>query len=171
MVSLAFILLRSEVLSPVLKFETDCHFKLSQTRLHAANKLPSDMDGDGKDDYIWIGPNGLIDIYLNTNNAPYWENHGSVITLGVPRKNIRIADMDGDGKCDVSVARLLDLCIANSEQFISVDPADGQRAHMWHNQWDASARTWNFVNLGLVSGAECLENPGVIENDYGVQYV
>lgn len=60
------------------------------------------MDGDGTDDYIWVGPNGEIDIYLNVNNRPLWDNHLGVVTLGVPRKTIRIADLDGDGKCDVS---------------------------------------------------------------------
>lgn len=61
------------------------------------------MDGDGQDDYIWVGPNGEIDIYLNDGNRPYWDNHLGVITLGVARKTIHIADLDGDGKCDVSL--------------------------------------------------------------------
>lgn len=62
------------------------------------------MNGDHRDDYIWIGPNGEIDIYLNTNNPPVWDNHLGVTTLGVPRKTIHVADLDGDGKCDVSYA-------------------------------------------------------------------
>lgn len=61
-----------------------------------------DMDGDGTDDYVWVGPNGLIDIYINNNNRPYWVNYGAVITLGVARKTIHVADLNGDGKCDVS---------------------------------------------------------------------
>jgi hypothetical protein len=60
------------------------------------------MDGDGKDDYIWVGPNGEVDIYLNVDNHPLWDNHLGVVTLGVTRKTIHIADLDGDGKCDVS---------------------------------------------------------------------
>lgn len=40
---------------------------------------------------------------------------------------------------------------------------------MWHNQYDSSTNKWNFVNLGLVSGYECLEYNGVVENDYGVR--
>lgn len=64
-----------------------------------------DMDGDGLDDYIWIGPNGEIDIYVNTKSPPTWSNHLGVTTLGVPRKTIHVADMDGDGKCDVSLAQ------------------------------------------------------------------
>lgn len=59
------------------------------------------------DDYIWVGPNGEIDIYLNINNPPLWDNHLGVVTLGVARKTIRIADLDGDGKCDVSVIHLV----------------------------------------------------------------
>lgn len=30
-----------------------------------------DMDSDGMNDYVWVGPNGLIDIYLNTDNRPF----------------------------------------------------------------------------------------------------
>jgi hypothetical protein len=66
-----------------------------------------DMDGDGRDDYVWVGPNGRIDIYLNNDNRPYWDNYGNVITLGVARKAIHIADIDGDGKCDVSLLQML----------------------------------------------------------------
>lgn len=66
-----------------------------------------DMDGDGRDDYVWVGPNGRIDVYLNNGNRPYWDNYGNVITLGVPRKTIHVADLDGDGKCDVSLVDIL----------------------------------------------------------------
>lgn len=65
-----------------------------------------DMDGDGTDDYVWVGPNGLIDIYINTQTPPYWTNYGSVIILGLDRKTIHVADLNGDGKCDVSDAIL-----------------------------------------------------------------
>jgi len=65
------------------------------------------MDGDGQDDYIWVGPNGEIDIYLNNDNRPYWDNHLGVVTLGVARKTIHIGDLGGDGKCDVSLVHLL----------------------------------------------------------------
>lgn len=61
------------------------------------------MDGDHFDDYIWVGPTGSIDIYININGPPRWSNHLGVTNLNVPRKGIRIADLDGDGKCDVSI--------------------------------------------------------------------
>ncbi|KAH7311059.1 putative esterase [Rhexocercosporidium sp. MPI-PUGE-AT-0058] len=113
-----------------------------------------DMDGDGKDDYVWVGPNGLIDIYLNTNNRPFWENHGSVITLGVSRKTIHIADLNGDGRCDL----------------LSVDRNSGA-IRMWLNTWNPGPRTWSFTDKGIVSGAaSCTMGYGVVENDLGVRF-
>ncbi|KAH8886549.1 hypothetical protein GQ53DRAFT_657685 [Thozetella sp. PMI_491] len=113
-----------------------------------------DMNGDGTDDYIWVGPNGEIDIYLNIGLRPYWENHQGVTTLGVPRKTIHLADLDGDGRCD----------------FLSVDKVTGA-VRMWLNNWDGSSRTWKFVDQGIVSGsAGCSQGYGVIENDLGVRF-
>ncbi|KAH6718401.1 hypothetical protein BKA61DRAFT_653772 [Leptodontidium sp. MPI-SDFR-AT-0119] len=113
-----------------------------------------DMDGDGKDDYVWVGPNGLIDIYLNINNRPFWENHGFVITLGVSRKTIHFADLNGDGRCDL----------------LSVDRNTGA-VRMWLNNWNPGSRTWFFVDKGIVSGeARCTMGYGVIKNDLGVRF-
>ena len=61
-----------------------------------------DMDGDKYADYIWVGPTGSIDIYINIKGAPHWSNHIGVTNLNLSRKGIQIADFDGDGKCDVS---------------------------------------------------------------------
>lgn len=66
-----------------------------------------DMDGDGQDDYTWVGSNGEIDIYLNDDERPFCDNHLRVTTLGVTRKTFHIADLDGDGRCDVSMICLL----------------------------------------------------------------
>lgn len=29
------------------------------------------MDGDSTDDYVWVGSNGLVDIYINTQTPLY----------------------------------------------------------------------------------------------------
>lgn len=114
-----------------------------------------DMNGDGQDDYVWVGPNGQINIYLNENDHPYWDNHEGAITLGVPRKNIHLADLDGDGLCDL----------------LSVDNTTGA-VHMWQNQYNTSSNKFSFTDLGQVTDNTtlCSQGYGTIENDLGVQF-
>jgi len=60
---------------------------------------------DGKEDYILVHPEtGAITVWLNRGPKPdldwkwYWEYIGQRAEgLGGPGKNVRIADMDGDG--------------------------------------------------------------------------
>ncbi|KAL8897459.1 MAG: hypothetical protein Q9192_002562 [Flavoplaca navasiana] len=81
----------------------------------------SDLNGDGLDDYVWLAANAAPTLYLNgvdpksgaiilyKNGGPQakgdwlWipANNGKPIATGLgPGKNVRLADMDGDGKAD-----------------------------------------------------------------------
>ncbi|KAL3439968.1 SGNH hydrolase-type esterase domain-containing protein [Aspergillus insuetus] len=57
------------------------------------------MDGDGLNDYIWVLRNFYL--YHNLNNPPQWYDHGMVFDKKWDRQFIRIADIDGDRKCDL----------------------------------------------------------------------
>ena len=67
-----------------------------------------DLDGDGRDDYLWLDEKGAMLGFLNhpggTNDAPAWVplNNFQPIALGVgaKREYVQLADLNGDGKVD-----------------------------------------------------------------------
>lgn len=65
----------------------------------------ADMDGDGKDDYVWIDVNGAAALWLNggvgEDGKWIWISKGKIAAgVGGTRDEIRLADIDGDGKAD-----------------------------------------------------------------------
>ena len=50
----------------------------------------ADMDGDGKDDYIYVGDNGALSV---------WYNRGTTDD-GMTMDGLHFADIDGDGADD-----------------------------------------------------------------------
>ncbi|KAL2212798.1 hypothetical protein CC79DRAFT_1267941 [Sarocladium strictum] len=66
------------------------------------------MNGDGRDDYlIWdsdAGLSGFLNRQTNREGVPFWEDQGKakafVGGIHKPHSEIRLADMDGDGKDD-----------------------------------------------------------------------
>ncbi|MBU2668212.1 VCBS repeat-containing protein [Actinoplanes bogorensis] len=67
----------------------------------------ADIDGDGRDDVVFVAGNGRMDAYMNLalteTSPPGWtklENFGP-FTGTVNRANIRFADVNGDGRDDV----------------------------------------------------------------------
>lgn len=62
----------------------------------------ADVNGDGRDDYLLLGPEGQVEAYLNKADFPYWDYQG-VIAPGVSGATgaaIRFADVNGDGRDD-----------------------------------------------------------------------
>ncbi|KAL8948177.1 MAG: hypothetical protein Q9222_005610 [Ikaeria aurantiellina] len=66
----------------------------------------ADLNGDGRDDYIWIGPNGEITAYVNGGQAAdghwIWYPQPKQIASGVggKRGEIRFVDLNGDGRAE-----------------------------------------------------------------------
>ena len=70
----------------------------------------ADVDGDGLDDIICVSPTG--DLHMSRNNGdgdrnanrlPTFEYLGRIMTGKAPQKQIRLADIDGDGRVDYGV--------------------------------------------------------------------
>lgn len=97
----------------------------------------ADMNGDGKADLVWLGEIGNMIVWLNnatkvegTNNIqPDWidENNGKLVGLGVGafRKDVQLADIDGDGTAD----------------YVWVHPEDGS-VSVWINQAEDKNGNW-----------------------------
>lgn len=68
-----------------------------------------DTTGTGFDDYVWISPIGVVNVFRNKNtksnfnnyqNGGSWEASISFAT-GLDRRALHIGDWDGDGKADI----------------------------------------------------------------------
>ena len=71
----------------------------------------ADLNGDGRAEYLWVGPNGEVTAYYNggytdddaiTNGAHVnWVPAGQIASgIGGLRAEIRFADLNGDGRAD-----------------------------------------------------------------------
>ncbi|WP_344469891.1 VCBS repeat-containing protein, partial [Kitasatospora kazusensis] len=66
----------------------------------------ADWDGDGKADYIILGDDGSVHVYLNkgTDGHGGWQDYGQVaIGMTNDKSRVRFADWDGDGRADYIV--------------------------------------------------------------------
>ncbi|MFD9688950.1 FG-GAP-like repeat-containing protein [Kitasatospora sp. NPDC059088] len=66
----------------------------------------ADFDGDGKADYLTIGADGAVDVWLNKggDGRGGWQSLGQVATgVTTDPARVRLADFDGDGKADYEV--------------------------------------------------------------------
>ncbi|KAL2066782.1 hypothetical protein VTL71DRAFT_2854 [Oculimacula yallundae] len=78
----------------------------------AENVIFGDIDGDAKDDYLVLHPEtGALTVWLNKGPNPdiswkwVWESIGTIASGLGPGKNVRFADMDGDGYDDYILLR------------------------------------------------------------------
>ncbi|TLD05009.1 uncharacterized protein PgNI_09260 [Pyricularia grisea] len=111
----------------------------------AAHVKFGDIDGDGKDDYVVLdSQTGALDLYLNKGedrdfvNGWRWEPFGQIASGLGPGANVRIADIDGDGKDD----------------YIFLHP-NGGRTTIYRNVFDAKqpgAAHWRALPEADASG-------------------
>jgi hypothetical protein len=99
----------------------------------------ADMDGDGKDDYVWLDANGAASLWLNGgmgNDGNWiWTPKGKVATgVGAVREDIRLADIDGDGKAD----------------YLWVNETTGATT-MWRNGGVGSDGNWIWTPQGEIA--------------------
>ncbi|KAF2872785.1 hypothetical protein BDV95DRAFT_398340 [Massariosphaeria phaeospora] len=99
----------------------------------------ADMDGDGFEDYLAISPNGAIELWLNHGHDPtslkwIWDGQGQIATGVAARKDIRVADLDGDGLAD----------------YLVVDENSGAVV-FWRNGGRQNDGSWSWTNMGQVA--------------------
>ncbi|PVH73583.1 carbohydrate esterase family 3 protein [Cadophora sp. DSE1049] len=94
-----------------------------------------DLNEDGREDYIWIDHNGIAWGYLNRLNEGrnMWTWEGILIVSIYDRKDIRMADLNNDGRCD----------------FLFVDRKSG-RTIMYENKGIVNGK-WAFTSIGEVA--------------------
>ncbi|KAL4874257.1 hypothetical protein BJY04DRAFT_225207 [Aspergillus karnatakaensis] len=68
----------------------------------------ADINGDGRDDYLWISEGGAVTCFLNqpgsTRGKPNWNPIGEIATgVGAGRDKILFGDINGDGRDDYLV--------------------------------------------------------------------
>ncbi|MFI9269758.1 FG-GAP-like repeat-containing protein [Kitasatospora sp. NPDC052896] len=66
----------------------------------------ADWDGDGKADYLTVGDDGAVSVYLNRGGDGHggWQELGQIARgVTTDRSRVRFADFDGDGKADYLV--------------------------------------------------------------------
>jgi len=70
---------------------------------NAGNVILADIDGDGLDDYILVGANGALNVWINNGDPAHpWRNVGEIAVGvdGASPQNVILADVDGDGRVD-----------------------------------------------------------------------
>lgn len=78
------------------------HFILLSVSKSYNTDVPlTDMTGDGFDDYIWISSVGEMTLFGNRQVWGTWDQYLVIYTVNKPRREIHLADFDGDGKCDI----------------------------------------------------------------------
>ena len=101
----------------------------------------ADLDGNGLDDYIFLDENGKMTAYLNAGpdaaagQGPVWlpQNNGNPIASGggSKRQDIRLADINGDGKAD----------------YLKVDPVSGAVDWYLNGGANAAAGGWLWIPM------------------------
>ena len=123
-----------------------------------------DFDGDGSDDYAYLGNNGSLVLYLNGGQDSkgwlwYPQNGAKPIISGLDtNKSIHLADIDGDGKSDI----------------LLVDGNSGAVSVYYNNGADSTAPngwSWNYrgqiaAGLGDGSGVRFADVDGDGRADY-----
>lgn len=57
----------------------------------------ADINGDGRDDYLWVSESGEVTVYLNdASNPPNWIHQGTITTgISANRSHVVLKDLNG----------------------------------------------------------------------------
>jgi hypothetical protein len=86
-------------------------FDLNDLRLGRIAQFAGDFDGDGKVDFVHLGRGSTVTVHRGQAGAGYPARPDVEIPLDGPIEDlalVRIEDLDGDGRDDLAVTRLLE---------------------------------------------------------------
>ncbi|MFD6153040.1 FG-GAP-like repeat-containing protein [Streptomyces sp. NPDC060243] len=125
-------------------------------KLDAANNARTvrfaDLDGDGDDDYVLVGPKGEVEAWRNddvaTRGTNAWIKVGRVAEGVSPGKTQRVvfADFNGDGRDD----------------YLVVDDTNG-RVRGWRNDGVLTKGVTAWTNLGVIAQGPALATEGEVQ--------
>ncbi|CAM1503527.1 Fc.00g011180.m01.CDS01 [Cosmosporella sp. VM-42] len=116
--------------------------------------LFADLNGDGRDDYIWVDPrNGAISAWINRGEKDsvwQWQGLGVITSTGIgaTTKNVQLADIDGDGRADLLI----------------VSPTTGA-VTAWLNTGADIIPDWHKLGI-IASGATASSGDTVVFGDF-----
>ncbi len=85
-------------------------FDLNDLKLDRLAQFQGDFDGDGRLDFVHLGRGSRITIHRGQPHCRYGTKPDLTVDIGEEPQDlslVRIADLDGDGRSDLSVTRLL----------------------------------------------------------------
>lgn len=86
-------------------------FDLNDLKLGRIAQFAGDFDGDGKVDFVHLGRGSTVTVHRGKEGAAYPAKPDAEIPLDGPIEDlglVRIEDVDGDGRADLAVTRLLE---------------------------------------------------------------
>ncbi|MCJ1399599.1 hypothetical protein MMC11_002801 [Xylographa trunciseda] len=90
------------------KVGSDCR-AMGYSNVHAVHF--ADLDGDGRAEYLWVGPNGEVHAFYNQGppqgqeslqgaTVGWWDAGQIASGVGARREEVRFADLNGDGRAE-----------------------------------------------------------------------
>ncbi|KAG9238982.1 hypothetical protein BJ875DRAFT_415175 [Amylocarpus encephaloides] len=120
----------------------------------ASGVLFADLNGDGRDDFIYVNPDGEVDAWINlgkdsSDSGWAWKSIGQIAGgVGATEKNLQMADINGDGRAD----------------FLLVDPDSGEVTG-WLNK--GAEIMPDYHKLGIIaSGRTTVKDDVVFMGDF-----
>lgn len=111
------------------------------------------------DDYIWISPEGEVNVFLNKNTkkssdfyeTPAWSTP-KLLETGIDRRALHVGDWDGDGKADI----------------IGITDRNTGSLKVWHSRWDGGEFNWEVSDIP--DSAKCNQGWGLLYHDHGAHF-
>ncbi|KAL2205673.1 hypothetical protein CC79DRAFT_1311155 [Sarocladium strictum] len=156
--------------SPPFKFAVRVWRNLGSggTKLEADGNKYCNMHGhqSGMEDYVWVWSTGKMDLYPNAGKTSLqgsesfwqpWVPDFWVPPQNIHRKNLHLADWNGDGYCDI----------------IWVDPSRNNRLRVWINNY-GKTKNWRasntFEEVRGFADLECNDKNGIGISDVAVRF-
>lgn len=117
------------------------------------------MTGTGVDDYVFIGPEGDVNVFRNKytkDDVPANHYNGpwsapDKLDTGFSRRALHLGDWDGDNKTDV----------------IGVNRETGALT-VWYSRWDGNGFNWKKESIA--DSAKCSQGWGRLYFDHGAHF-